>query len=106
MVNGDGVWDVVGVEDARALDVCDVSAGGTKQCTMLRVPPQPDTVRLLRANTFAQSSLAPLSKCHMCQRAAVVNQSLFPPVFNMTDNEMNKFNVSGVKGPLCSRMSY
>jgi len=47
MVNGDGVWDVVEVEDARALDVCDVSAGGTKQCTMLRVPPQPNTVRQL-----------------------------------------------------------
>ena len=73
-----------------------MAPGGTRKCTIHRVPPQPNTVRLLRANRFVQSPLArsrrrqliSLSKYPMRQRVAAVNQSPFPLVFNTADNAL------------------
>jgi len=60
----------------------------------------------LRASAFEEDLLTQscrhqlirLSKYHMCQWTTVVDQPPFSMVFNMADNTLDGFDVSGVQG--------
>jgi len=93
--------DVVQNASPRALDVHDDNTRRTKQRVMQHAPTQTNT---LRASAFVQGSLAwyyrqrlvDFSEYCMCQRATVVNQPPCSLVFNMANDALDGFDVSGV----------
>ena len=93
--------DVVQNASPRALNVRDDNAQCTKQRTTQCAPTQTNT---LRASAFMQGSLAryyrrrlvDFSEYHMCQQATAVDQPPCSPVFNMADDALDGFDVSGV----------